>query len=100
MDTHQTSWYPVCALRRIPADRLTTLRWHKATRSNPTGACVELAQLPGDKVALRNSRDPAGPTLVFTRSAIAALVIAAKSGGLPGPGSRYCEEAQASGTGP
>ena len=100
MDTHQTADYPAHAPNGIPADRLTALRWRKATRSNPTGSCVELAELPGGKVALRNSRHPAGPALVFTRAAIAALLNAAKSGGLPTAGPRYCEEAQASGEGP
>jgi hypothetical protein len=100
MDTHQTADYPANAHNSIPADRLATLRWRKATRSNPTGSCLELAELPGGKVALRNSRHPAGPALVFTRAAIAALLNAAKSGGLTTAGPRYCEEAQASGKDP
>ncbi|HTU73159.1 MAG TPA: DUF397 domain-containing protein [Trebonia sp.] len=100
MNVHETGDYPARAPNGIPAAQLTTVRWRKATRSNPTGACVELAELPDGKVALRNSRHPAGPTLVFTRAAIAALLTAAKSGGLTIPEPRYCEEAEAAGGGP
>jgi Domain of unknown function (DUF397) len=41
--------------------------WRKATPSNSSGACVEVAALPGGDVAVRNSRYPSGPALVFTR---------------------------------
>ena len=40
--------------------------WHKSARSNNGGACVEVARnLPGI-VAVRDSKDPGGPALVFT----------------------------------
>jgi hypothetical protein len=100
MDADETADYPLPPANDIPAVRLATLRWRKATRSNPTGACVELAELPGDRVALRNSRHPCGPTLVFTRAAIAALLAAAKSDGLTITGPRYCEESEGADGGP
>jgi hypothetical protein len=59
-----------------------TVRWRKSTASNPSGNCVELAELAGGDVALRNSRFPAGPVLVGTRAAVAAFVLAARSGEL------------------
>ena len=46
---------------------LTGAAWHKSSRSNATSNCVEVAFLPSGEVAMRNSRDPGGPALVFTR---------------------------------
>ncbi|GAB3814911.1 DUF397 domain-containing protein [Micromonospora zhanjiangensis] len=45
---------------------LTGAMWRKSTRSSGNGGnCVEIADnLPG-LVAVRDSKDPAGPTLVF-----------------------------------
>jgi hypothetical protein len=97
MQAQETTDYPADVPSGIPACPTATVRWRKATRSNPTGACVELAELPGGTVALRNSRHPAGPTLVFTRAAIAALLAAAKSDGLTIIEPRYCEEAEVAG---
>jgi Domain of unknown function (DUF397) len=54
--------------------------WRKSTASNPSGNCVELAELAGGDIALRNSRYPAGPVLVGTRDAVAAFLRAARSG--------------------
>jgi hypothetical protein len=56
--------------------------WIKSRRSNPNGDCVEMARLPGGEVAVRNSRDPGGPALIFPRQAIAALVRAIRAGEL------------------
>jgi hypothetical protein len=43
--------------------------WRKATRStNNGGQCVEVAGLPGG-VAVRDSKDPDGPKLLFRRDA-------------------------------
>ncbi len=61
-------------------DNYGTVRWRKSTASNPSGNCVELAEVAGGRIALRNSRFPTGPVLVGTRDAIAAFVRAARSG--------------------
>ena len=47
---------------------LTGAVWHKSSRSGGNGGdCVEVAgNLPGI-VALRDTKDPAGATLVFSR---------------------------------
>ncbi|MER7589434.1 DUF397 domain-containing protein [Micromonospora sp. NPDC127501] len=54
---------------------LTGARWRKSTRSNGSGGnCVEVAgNLPG-LVAVRDSKDPAGPVLVFAPGAWRAFV--------------------------
>ena len=39
--------------------------WRKSSHSGDEGACVEMAVLP-EAVAVRDSKDPAGPTLRFT----------------------------------
>jgi Domain of unknown function (DUF397) len=62
------------------ADELGLVAWRKSTASNPNGDCVELATLPAGPVAMRNSRDPHGPALLYPRAAIAALLEGVKAG--------------------
>ncbi|MCP2339518.1 DUF397 domain-containing protein [Actinomadura rupiterrae] len=59
------------------SDRLV---WMKSRRSNPNGNCVELAELPTGDIAVRNSRYPEGPILVYTRAEVEAFVGGAKDG--------------------
>jgi hypothetical protein len=70
------------------ARELPEAAWRKSHYSNPSGNCVELAMLPAGRVAVRNSRHPAGPVLICTPDEIAAFVRGAKDGhfdGLLGP---------------
>lgn len=64
----------------IPATDLPVVSWKKSHRSNSQGNCVELAQLPDGSVAVRNSRHPAGPALLYTKAEIQALIQGAKAG--------------------
>ncbi|MBC6462912.1 DUF397 domain-containing protein [Actinomadura sp. HBU206391] len=54
--------------------------WQKSARSNPSGNCVEMTELPTGEIAMRNSRHPDGPALVYTRAEIEAFINGAKDG--------------------
>jgi len=60
--------------------QLPGLAWQKSRRSNPSGNCVEMAAIPGGGVAVRNSRHPDGPALIYTRDEIVAFLQGAKDG--------------------
>ncbi len=68
----------------MPATELTEAagaQWVKSRRSGPTGGnCVEVAFLADGQVAVRNSRYPAGPALVFSPQEWDAFVGGAKDG--------------------
>ena len=68
----------------MPADRLMMARWRKSQASNPSGSCVEIAELPGGTVAVRNSRDKSGPALVYPRAELAAFLLGIKTGEFDG----------------
>ncbi len=44
------------------------------------GAGVEMAKLPDGQIAVRNSADPDGPALIYTRAEIEALIGGAQDG--------------------
>lgn len=62
------------------AARLAAVTWRKSTRSGQLGNCVEAAALDRGEVALRNSRFPSGPALIFSRDEMAAFLAGAKDG--------------------
>lgn len=71
--------------RRQPIDRdevdLTDAAWRKAKASGGNGGgCFELAEASGDVIALRDSKDPAGPVLLFTRHELWCMLDGAKAG--------------------
>jgi hypothetical protein len=56
--------------------------WRKSTRSNNGGACVEVAtNLPG-VVAVRDSKNPAGPKLIVASDQWQAFIRGLKDGHL------------------
>lgn len=56
-------------------------RWRKSSHSNPSGECVELAVLDdGVRIAIRDSKNPGGPALVFDAEEVCAFVDAVQDG--------------------
>ena len=64
----------------VRASSLHCATWRKSPYSNPSGNCVELANLPAGEVAVRNSRFPDGPALIFTPAEWDAFVLGARDG--------------------
>ncbi|MFK0229983.1 DUF397 domain-containing protein [Streptomyces sp. NPDC090303] len=64
----------------VPASSIEGAAWHKARASDAVGNCVEVAKLGNGDVAMRNSRHPDGPALVFTRAEVEAFLQGARGG--------------------
>jgi Domain of unknown function (DUF397) len=59
----------------------STVHWTKSSASGGTGgACVETTSIKEDEILVRNSRDPEGPILAFTKAEWVAFIIGAKAG--------------------
>jgi hypothetical protein len=54
--------------------------WVKSSLSFSNGNCVEVTELPGGSVGVRNSRDPGGPVLSFTQGEWDAFLEGARLG--------------------
>ena len=56
-----------------------SLAWLKAQSSGANGQCVEIASTAG-KIAIRDSKDPDGPILVYTPGEFKAFLDGARNG--------------------
>ncbi len=54
--------------------------WIKSSLSFSNGNCVEVAELPGGSIGVRNSRDPEGPVLRFAQEEWDAFLGGARLG--------------------
>ncbi|RJO76928.1 DUF397 domain-containing protein [Nocardia panacis] len=45
---------------------LARAKWFKSTRSGASKDCVEVAHLANGRIGMRDSKNPAGPALVFS----------------------------------
>lgn len=59
---------------------LSSVTWRKSIRSNGQANCVEVADLDGGHHAVRDSKDPAGPALIFTPAQWAAFTTGVRAG--------------------
>ncbi len=55
------------------------VEWQKSSASSGDGNCVEFGAY-GDGVAIRHSKAPNGPALLYTRSEIEAMIAGVKAG--------------------
>jgi hypothetical protein len=62
----------------MPAGDLPAVQWRHAGGRDTAG--VEMARLPDGQIAVRNSADPDGPALIYTRAEIEALIGGAQDG--------------------
>ncbi|MEU9623635.1 MULTISPECIES: DUF397 domain-containing protein [unclassified Streptomyces] len=64
----------------VSAGRIEGVVWRKSARSNAAGNCVEVARLEDGGMAVRNSRFPSGPALVYTPAEAEAFLLGVKEG--------------------
>jgi hypothetical protein len=58
---------------------LSRVTWRKSSYSGGNGGnCVEVAALPDNRQAVRDSKDPDGPTLIFSAAEWRAFTTAVK----------------------
>jgi hypothetical protein len=55
------------------------LVWRRSSYSNGGGNCVELAYVPGDRIGVRDSKNPAAGPILVPRSGLITLLRAVKT---------------------
>jgi hypothetical protein len=61
-------------------DELARASWRKATRSQGNGACVEVAALNGQRIAIRDSKDASGAALIVAAEKWRTLLASWRAG--------------------
>lgn len=59
---------------------LSEAKWFKSSRSGSQKECVEVAHLDGGMVGMRDSKDQAGPALIFQPAEWDAFTAGVKDG--------------------
>jgi hypothetical protein len=60
---------------------MSRAEWHKSSYSSQDGNCVEVATNLGGIVAVRDSKDPQGPALIFRADEWEAFTAGVRGGG-------------------
>ncbi|MEV5730773.1 DUF397 domain-containing protein [Streptomyces pharetrae] len=58
----------------MAADQIAGARWQKARASDAKNDCIEVARLSENEYAVRNSRFPDGPALIYTKDEFDAFI--------------------------
>ncbi|MGQ0839798.1 MAG: DUF397 domain-containing protein [Actinokineospora sp.] len=69
----------------VSAAKLTGARWRKGSRSGAVGNCVEVTPVDDHRTAIRNSRNPEGPALVFRGPVVGSFATVARAGAVDAP---------------
>ena len=59
---------------------LSDTGWRTSSHSSGNGACIQVTITPGGVITVRDSKDPAGPRLVFSQQTWEAFTSRAKNG--------------------
>ena len=59
---------------------LSRAQWVKSSASYANGTCVETTSVKEGEILVRNSTNPEGPILAFTKAEWVAFIIGAKAG--------------------
>lgn len=78
--TNGVSVHSMSVHNGMSARHLGHAAWRRSRYSGSVGNCVELAPLTDGGIAVRNSRHPDGPALVYTKEEITAFLFGAKDG--------------------
>ncbi|WP_329128858.1 DUF397 domain-containing protein [Streptomyces sp. NBC_01476] len=65
-----------------PSSALSGVTWRRSSHSTAANNCVETARLASGPLAVRDSKDPSGPALLFAPDAWTAFVRALAAGAL------------------
>lgn len=66
----------------VPDSSALPVQWWKSSASGAQSDCVECGIVNGATVAVRDSKTPHGPAVLFSRSALASMVGAVAAGTL------------------
>lgn len=67
----------------VSGGTLLPVVWRKSSYSNHQSACVEVSRIGQETVCLRDSKDPEGPVLTFTRNETVAFLASVVAGEFP-----------------